>query len=196
MVRAGECLLDRRPEVRVRGQRDVVAKDTERPGPVPRLREALQSSLHGPREPPVSGMAVRDEGVVNILARRRWHEREPLEDGRNRLVVTSTFPADRPSDDFCGGASSAHPYGVKSMRNSCRSGLTSSGVRMSGRCPPPGISSSRAFGMARTMSSASEAGTAASSPRGRRASGSRRARAGRPAVASRARAPAWRRPPA
>ncbi len=40
--------------------------------------------------------------------------------------------------------------------------MTTSGLRMSGRCPPPGITSSRALGIAATMLSASATGTGAS----------------------------------
>ena len=39
-----------------------------------------------------------------------------------------------------------------SRRNCKRSGSTISGVRMSGRCPPAGISSSRALGVAAMLS--------------------------------------------
>ena len=64
-MRAGvERPLDRLPQIRIRGQAVVVAKDAQRPRPIPRLGEPLQPFLQLRREPPVRRMAIGDERVV------------------------------------------------------------------------------------------------------------------------------------
>lgn len=78
-------------------------------------------------------------------------------------------------------AGGLRPPGYALRRKSSRSGFTRSGVRMSGRCPPPGISSSRALGGRPRCSGQARRGQRRFR-RGRRAWGRRPSRAGLPAV--------------
>jgi hypothetical protein len=66
-----EGLHDRGPQVRVGRQAGVVTEHPQGAPAVPRLGVALQRRLEGRGELAVGGVAVGDEGVVGLHARRR-----------------------------------------------------------------------------------------------------------------------------
>lgn len=75
--RAGQRLLDRRPETRVRRQARLVPEHPQGPQPMPRPRELVEGLLQCRGQPAVNRVAVGDEGVVGPRGRHRPVGRPP-----------------------------------------------------------------------------------------------------------------------